>query len=168
MSTHPKEPKVSRPFINDNYGIPKTLKGTLPWSYVVERLENAQNYWVATINPNNTPHVMPVWGAYVEGNLYIEGSPRTRNYRNLEANPSVVIHLEPGYEAVILEGEAHQIIGIERPVAEKLAAVVSAKYSSRGYTPKPDNWDKGGLYKITIRKAFAWTKFPDDTTRWIF
>ncbi|MEW5872268.1 MAG: pyridoxamine 5'-phosphate oxidase family protein [Chloroflexota bacterium] len=131
-------------------------------------LTKARNYWAATINPHNTPHTMPVWGVFVEGSLYFDGSPRTRRGRNIAANPAVVVHLESGEDVVVLEGEAHEIVGVERPLAEKLAAAYSAKYADRNYSPGPDTWQTGGLYRLTVHKAFAWTKFPDNTTRWKF
>ena len=168
MSNKAQEPLVGRPYIADDYGIPKTIQGTLPWSHVTARLEQARNYWIGTVTPEKAPHAMPVWGVWVENGLYFDGSPRTRRGRNLAANPAVVVHLESGDEVVILEGEAHQITGVERALAEKLAAAYTAKYAASGYSPSPDTWEKGGLYRVTIRKAFAWTKFPDNTTRWKF
>lgn len=161
-------PTVGRPYIQDDYGIPKTLEGVLPWSHVTKRLEKARNYWISTVSPDNRAHATPVWGVFVEGALYFDGSPRTRRGRNLAANPSVAIHLESGDDVVILEGEAHQIFGIERTLAEKLASAYTAKYAASGYSPEPDTWDSGGIYRVQVQKAFAWTKFPDNTTRWIF
>lgn len=168
MKSYSGVPEPSRPYIADDYGIPKTTHGTLPWSYVVERLEKARNYWIGTVTPHSTPHTMPVWGVFLEDNLYFDGSPRTRRGRNLAANPSIVVHLESGDEVVIVEGEAHQIIDFDRSLAEALAAAYTMKYAASGYSPTPDTWDSGGLYRVTIYKAFAWTKFPEDTTRWIF
>jgi nitroimidazol reductase NimA-like FMN-containing flavoprotein (pyridoxamine 5'-phosphate oxidase superfamily) len=152
----------------EGYGIPKSLEGALPWSFAEERLAAARNYWISTTRPDGRPHAMPVWGVWLDGKLYFEGSPETRRGRNLAANPAVAVHLESGDQVVILEGEAHEIVAPERGLAGRLAAAISAKYAASGYTPGPDAWDKGGLYIVQLRKAFAWTKFPQDTTRWRF
>ncbi len=111
---------------------------------------------------------MPVWGAWVNGRLYFGGDPHTRRSRNIAANPAVAIHLESGDQVVIVEGEARAVDRPERSLSERLAAAFSAKYGASGYTPAPDAWDQGGLYEVIPHKAFAWTKFPQDSTSWRF
>ena len=98
----------SRPSMPDGYGVPDTDEGLLDWSWAVERLESALNYWFATTRPDGRPHAMPAWAVWLDGGLYFEGSPLTRRARNLAANPAVVVHLESGDEVVILEGEARR------------------------------------------------------------
>jgi len=80
----------------------------------------------------------------------------------------VAVHLESGDEAVMLEGEVHEVKSAPRELTEKLSKAYTKKYSERGYAPSPDSWDNGGLYEVTVRVAFAWTKFPDSATRWEF
>ena len=92
----------------------------------------------------------------------------TRRGRNLAQNPAVVVHLESGSDVVILHGEAEQIFGPEHSLAERLSATYTAKYKSMGYAPSPDTWAGGGLYRVSIHEAYAWTKFPEDATRWRF
>jgi hypothetical protein len=159
-------PKAERPWFPEGYGIPASVKGTLDWSFVEERMAGARNYWVVTVRPDGRPHAMPVWGAWLDGKLYIEGSPETRRHRNLAANPHVVAHLENGSEVVIVEGEAAEAGKPDPALGVRLSEAYTGKYSSFGYSPGPDAWDNGGLYVIYPRKVFAWTKFPQDTTRW--
>jgi hypothetical protein len=161
-------PDPDRPLMPDGYGIPESEEGTLPWSYVEERLAEARNYWVTTVRPDGRPHAMPVWGAWLDGKLYIEGSPETRRHRNLAANPHVVAHLESGSQVVIIEGVAAEAGKPEASLGQRLSLTLSTKYGPLGYTPGPDTWDHGGLYAIQPQKVFAWTKFPQDTTRWRF
>jgi nitroimidazol reductase NimA-like FMN-containing flavoprotein (pyridoxamine 5'-phosphate oxidase superfamily) len=160
-------PKPSRPYI-PGYGVPKTEKGMLPWSHVVERMEKARNYWIGTTDPEGRPHATPVWGVWLDGRLYFDGGPTTRRVRNLLQNPSVVVHLESGDEVVILQGEAREAKAPERALTERLSTAYCAKYAASGYAPTPDQWDAGGLYEMRPRQVFAWTKFPKDTTRWQF
>ncbi|HSV85036.1 MAG TPA: pyridoxamine 5'-phosphate oxidase family protein [Levilinea sp.] len=150
------------------YGIPETIEGVLPWSHVAERMEKAINYWIATVDSGCQPHATPVWGVWLDDTFYFDGSPQTRRGRNLAANPAVAVHLESGSDVVILRGHALEVIGIQPGLAERLAAAYTIKYGEMGYTPMPDTWNGGGLYRVTIQKAFAWSQFPSDATRWRF
>ena len=166
-SPAPAQPVADRPYVQ-GYGIPETEEGMLPWSHVAERMQKSLNYWIATVDSQNHPHATPVWGAWVDGTLFFDGSPQTRRGRNLAENPAVVVHLESGSDVVILQGEALQIHAPERALADRLAAAYTAKYKDMGYAPSPDTWKEGGLYRVTIHQAYAWTKFPADATRWRF
>src|SRR5687767_14484053 len=104
------QPQTSRPYV-PGYGIPDSQEGVLAWSHVTERLEKATNYWIGTVNAADepTPHVVPVWGVWVEDTLYFGGGPQTRWSRNLDENPAVSVHLESGADVVILEGMVDRI-----------------------------------------------------------
>jgi hypothetical protein len=151
----------------DGYGVPENDDGMLDWSWVVERLAAAKNYWFSTTRPDGRPHAMPAWAAWVDGALYFDGSPETRRGRNLAKNPSIVIHLESGNEVVVVEGEAVYTGKPDREVAERLAAALGAKYGPT-YVPTPDTWDQGGLWRLKPTVAFGWTEFPKNVTRWRF
>jgi nitroimidazol reductase NimA-like FMN-containing flavoprotein (pyridoxamine 5'-phosphate oxidase superfamily) len=154
----------------EGYGVPETDEGVLEWTWAVERLESALNYWFGTTRPDGRPHAMPAWGVFLDGTLYFEGSPRTRRARNLAENAAVVVHLESGDEVVILEGVAREVGKPERALAERLAAAFTAKYGSTKYEyrPPPEQWDRGGLWSMQPKVAFGWSDFPADTTRWRF
>jgi hypothetical protein len=162
--------RATRPVMPSGYGVPETDDGLLPWSWAVERLEPALNYWFGTTRPDGRPHAMPAWGVWLDGALYFEGSPATRRARNLAGNPAVSVHLESGDEVLILEGEAHAAGKPERQLAERLADAFGAKYGETKwqYRPAPDQWDRGGLWRLEPRVAFGWSDFPRDVTRWLF
>ena len=101
-----EEPRVDRPEMPEGYGVPETSDGVLSWSRVVERLEASKQYWMATTRPDGRPHVVPRWGAWLDGRLYYDGSPDTVHVRNLVANPSCVLHLEAGCQATSLNTRA--------------------------------------------------------------
>jgi hypothetical protein len=164
----PKPPVPDRPFMPQGYRVPESEEGTLPWSFVEERMGEARNYWIVTVRPDGRPHAMPVWGAWLENKLYIEGSPETRRHRNIIANPHVVAHLESGNQVVIIEGEAHEAGKPTPALGRLLSEAYTTKYKAAGYTPGPNAWDNGGLYVIHPKVVFAWTQFPRDTTRWQF
>ena len=161
------EPERSRPVMPDGYGVPETDDGLLEWSWAVERLTAAKNYWFSTTRPDGRPHAMPAWGAWIDGVLYFDGSPETRRMRNLAANPAISIHLESGDEVVILEGEGRPVGKPDRAFAERLAAELARKYGPT-YVPTLDTWDQGGLYGVRPKIAFGWSEFPGNVTRWRF
>ena len=158
---------TGRPTMPQGYGVPEDDTGLLEWSWAVERLAAAKNYWFHTTRPDGRPHAMPAWGAWVDGALYFDGSPETRRARNLAENSSIVVHLESGDEVVIVEGEAVYQGRPSREIAEQLAAALAAKYGPT-YEPAPDTWDEGGLWRVRATVAFGWTTFPTNVTRWRF
>jgi nitroimidazol reductase NimA-like FMN-containing flavoprotein (pyridoxamine 5'-phosphate oxidase superfamily) len=159
------EPRVDRPHV-PGYGIPRSTKGVLPWSWAVERLEQAEIYWLATASASGAPHLNPIWGAWVDGHWYVEGGP-TRWQRNLRENPQMAIHVElPGGEVVIVEGTATELVAPEAAIADPILAGY-AKYRPT-YEATADHWTQGGLWRLTPSKAFAWTTFPKDMTRYRF
>lgn len=162
-----QDPAADRPTMPAEYGVPRTSTGLLPWSRVEERLADARVYWIATSGPGGRPRVRPVDGIYVEGTLYVGGSPETRWARDLEANAQVAVHLDDGSDVVILEGHAELLEhGVEPALAERLAAASNAKYPQYGVTAS--SYAGPGPFAIRPRLAFAWSSFPKDVTRFRF
>lgn len=168
MSESRVVPLADRPRMPEDYGIPESVESLLPWSHGEERLVAARNYWIGTANSAGKPRVTPVWGVWVSGALYFDGSPQTRRGRDIAANPAVAVHLESGDDVVILEGTARDIAAPHRALAEAVSKAYCAKYTASGYAPTPEAWDQGGLIEMRPRVAFAWTNFPQDVTRWRF
>jgi pyridoxamine 5'-phosphate oxidase-like protein len=159
------EPRADRPHV-PGYGIPKSMKGTLPWSWARERLDKAMVYWLATTGSDNAPHLIPIWGAWVDDRWYVEGGP-TRWQRNLRENPKMAIHVEIGEEVVIVEGDAQELVAPDKGEATAILAGY-AKYKAIGYEAEEGNWSQGGLWELRPVKAFAWSSFPKDMTRFRF
>ncbi|MBP7688992.1 MAG: pyridoxamine 5'-phosphate oxidase family protein [Thermoflexales bacterium] len=65
------------------------------------------NIWLATVRPNGTPHLAPIWFVWVEGRVYVCTAADSVKARNLQATPSVSLALENGNAPVVLEGRAH-------------------------------------------------------------
>jgi hypothetical protein len=159
--------RIQRPIAPKDYGIPESLEGTLPWSFVDEQMTAATNYWVATIHPAGRPHTMPTWAVWLDSKVFLDGSPETRRYRNIVINPNASVHLESGSQVVIMEGQIHEYGKPSQELGERLAKAYAVKYAESGYNPSPSNWDNGGLYVFSPRKVLAWTKFPTDMTKWV-
>ena len=159
------EPRVDRPHV-PGYGIPKSTKGTLSWSWARERLDRAMVYWLATTGSDQAPHLIPIWGAWVDDRWYVEGGP-TRWQRNLRENPKMAIHVEFGEEVVIVEGNAREVVAPDKPLATAILEGY-AKYKAIDYEADEKNWSQGGLWELRPVKAFAWSSFPKDMTRFRF
>lgn len=159
------EPSASRPHM-PGYGIldADAGAGLLPWSWAVERLSSAHNYWLATTRPDGAPHLMPVWGVWQDGAFYFSTSTGSRKARNLAADPRCVISTDMADEAVILEGVAEEVVDTELLQIFKLA--YDTKYA----------WEidtgAGGIYAVRPTVAFAFIEkpadFPGTATRWEF
>ena len=163
------QPRLDRPSMPSDYFLPGQEAALLPWSWAVERLERAREFWFSTTRRDGRPHAVPAWGVWLDGALYFEGSPVTQRARNLARNPTVSIHLESATEVVILEGDSRAEAKPGRSLAGRLAAIFAEKYGeSHDYRPEASQWDAGGLWSMTPRVAFGWTDFPRDVTRWRF
>lgn len=160
------EPRTDRPRMFGGHLEPVRL----PWSWAVERLATARNYWIATTRPGGRPHTRPVWGVWLEGAFYFStGSLAAENLRH---EREITVHLESGSETVIVEGTAE-------PVADvTLVELVIAAYNEK-YRWDVDPHDMPGpLYAVTPRVAFGWladgsgddrgAAFHGTATRWRF
>jgi nitroimidazol reductase NimA-like FMN-containing flavoprotein (pyridoxamine 5'-phosphate oxidase superfamily) len=159
-------PRADRPHI-PGYGIPESLDDILDWSWARERLEAAIVYWIATADAEATPHMIPIWGAWVDDRWYVEGGP-TRWQRNLRANPKLAVKVESGREVVIVEGTARELVAPAEPLASRILAGYAKYRPAADYEADPANWAEGGLWELTPVKAFAWSEFPANITRFRF
>jgi hypothetical protein len=161
-SQPPRERPDSPP---EGYGVPRTGGTFIEWSHVIERLTSAEGYWLGTVTPGGRPHVVPIWGCFVGHDLYLEtGDPNTIKNRNLRANTNVFVHLDDVNDVVLVRGVAVEIQP-SRELGEALARAMGGKYS--GYSPTPDSWDNGGMWRIEPETVIAWMDMPS-STRWRF
>src|ERR1041384_6761796 len=66
-------------------------------------------YGIATARSNGQPHVMPVWGVWIDGAFYFSTGTRSRKARNLVENPRCAISCEVGEDQLIIEGQAQLV-----------------------------------------------------------
>lgn len=51
------------------YGIKAGEEGLQSWERFEERARESHNYWIATVGDDGRPHVMPVWGLWLDGRV---------------------------------------------------------------------------------------------------
>jgi hypothetical protein len=165
IRTRPR-PTADRPLIPASYGISTTSTEFVDWLHVEQRLVTDRVYWIATAGPGGWARVRPVDGLYVDGVIYVGGSPETRWVRDVIANPRVSIHLDGVDDVVIVEGEAEVMSGASDDLAERLAAAAHAKFPEYGMTAA--SYTGPGTIAIRPRKVVAWTDFGQNPTRFRF
>ncbi len=165
------EPSRDRPEMPEGYGVPEEDNDLIDWVTVEARLVESAQFWMATTRPDGRPHVVPRWGVWLDGGLYYDGAPTTRHVLNLAGNPACTLHLEHGWEAVIIDGTSAPADSPGLELGGRISAAMGAKYGEKGYSPAPDAWEgeaAGGLMRFVPNKAMAWFDFPTDVTRFRF
>jgi len=161
------DPVAERPHA-PGYEVPETADGLLPFGWARQRLEAATTWWVASVRPDRTPHVMPVWGAWVDDRAYLLGQLSARWARNLAANPACVIHIQQGEDVVIVEGQARLLTAPDEVVLERCRRGFAKYQASHGNTVDATAWVGKGFWEVTPRVVFGFSDYVTDATRWRF
>lgn len=161
-------PKAGRPFM-PGYGLPKGKKGLLPWKWAEERLKKSHNYWVVTTRPDGRPHMMVVWGLWLDGGFYFSTGRQSRKAKNLDANAHCIIASEKANEAVIVEGVAEEVGDVE--LRRSFIRIYEKKYDwDMSSFEEPILTLKEPIYVVRPTVVFALDekKFQTAATRWRF
>ena len=80
------------------------------WEVTSRALESDQVFWISTVRSGGRPHVTPCTALWLDGTLSFQAGPTHQKFRNLKANPHVILttgcnHWEPGLD-VMVEGDA--------------------------------------------------------------
>ncbi len=167
MNAEPKtpaksEPAADRPFA-PGYGIVGTQdgEGLLPWAWVAQKMNDCRTFWVTTIHATHArPHVMPVWGVWLDGAFFFSTGRKSRKGQNLAVNPACTITNDNGEEAVIVEGLATEVS--DTAELERVASVYQEKYKM---DPRSMNEP---IYRVQPSRVFGLVEktFPLSATRW--
>ncbi len=165
-TTAKSQPKADRPFA-PGYGIvgAEDGKGLLPWAWVARKMNHCRTFWLATIHAglhvdHVRPHVMPVWGVWLDDAFFFSTGRKSRKGQNLAANPACTIANDDGKEAVVVEGLA---VPVEDAAAlERIANAYKKKY-------KMDPRSMGEpIFRVQPSRVFGFVEktFPQSATRW--
>jgi PPOX class probable F420-dependent enzyme len=169
----------------DIYGTP-----LLEWSKIDDRLgqgvtqapgaggPNRHTCWLATINPDGSPHVTGIGALWTDGTFWFETGRNTRKGKNLARDPRCTVSVATQEFDLVVEGEA-QLVTEPTTVAEMAArwaaegwpatvdetgSALTAEYSAPSAGRPP--WF---VYRITPKSATALlTVEPGGATRWRF
>ncbi len=156
------QPTADRPFA-PGYGIVgvEDGKGLLPWAWVARKMNRCRTFWLATIHASQRrPHVMPVWGVWLDDAFFFSTGHKSHKYQNLSANPACTITNDNGEEAVIVEGLAENIKNAT--LRERVAVAYKKKYKMDPLSMKEP------IFVVRPRTVFALIEksFPKSATRW--
>jgi hypothetical protein len=156
-----QQPKATRPNMK-GYGVPESAEGMLPWEWAHQRFSQSHNYLISTVKPDGSPHVVPIWGIWLDGAYYFSTSGTSRKARNLAHNPKCVVCTEKAEEAIILEGIA-QVMSVS-DVPPQAFVDYKAKYEWE-LDPK-----MGDIFRVQPKVVFAMPEkdFPKGVTKWLF
>jgi hypothetical protein len=134
---------------------------------------NRHTTWLTTINPDGSPHVMPVGAIQLGGVRYFTSGPGTRKSRNIATDPRCVVSVATQPFDLVIEGSAARVSDADelRSDADKYNRVgwpaqvegdaLTAEYSAPSAGPPP--WH---VYRITPATVFAFgTAEPHGATR---
>lgn len=157
------EPEAGRPYMPSEYGLPEPGK-PLPWNWAAERLTRSQNYWLATTRSDGRPHLMIVWGVWLDGRFWFSTSRNSVKGRNLAANPACVVSTEDAREAVIVEGVVEE--SADKALLREFSEAYVRKYKESAEV------SQSVVYAVRPRVAFGFISDPEQwaetATRWRF
>jgi nitroimidazol reductase NimA-like FMN-containing flavoprotein (pyridoxamine 5'-phosphate oxidase superfamily) len=155
------KPKAGRPHM-PGYGINETRKDLLSWKWAEGILTKTQNYFLTTVREDGRPHVMPIWGVWIDGAFYFSTGKNSVKTQNLASNPNCVLCPGGADEAVIVEGVAKKLA--DKKKFAKFAKTYFKKYK----------WDitkmDGPVFVIQPQTVFGQIEktFTKTATRWRF
>jgi Pyridoxamine 5'-phosphate oxidase len=171
--------------LDNIYGAP-----LLEWPRIQSRLERGMTQapgtggpsrhtcWLATINPDGSPHVTGVGGLWLDAAFWFQTGEATRKGKNLARDARCTLSVAAEEFDLVVEGEAHKVT--DPPIVADLAGrwaaggwparvdesgqALTADYSAPSAGPPP--WF---VYRLTPRTATAVGAVePFGATRWRF
>jgi len=162
----------------------------MDWEAVTQRLDagyaqapgtggpGRHTSWLATVNPDGTPHLAGVGTVWADGAFWFETGDHTRKARNITRDRRCALSIAVHEFDLVVEGDADKV-GDPETVArmaslwaaggwpcrvDESGVALNADYSAQSAGPPP--WY---VYRITPRRATAIeTIEPGRATRWTF
>ena len=162
-------PNARRPYWLDTLQNPSDpTTGLKPWNWALKRLEKSHNFWISTARPDGRPHLMVVWGLWIEDSFWFCTGARTQKAKNLAAHSQCVIATEDADETVILEGSSELVS--DQIQLHGFVAAYNKKYGGDVEALLQDQ--RSLVFRVTPSKAFGFDEhaenFTESATRWDF
>jgi len=133
----------------------------LSWKWAEAQLRKTRVYLLATTRQDGRPHVMPIWGVWFKGAMYLSTSPYSQKSKNIERRPNCVLCVDQNGKTVIVEGTASMV---SAGTCKTVIPIYKRKYK----------WDMRSLgntiYEVRPMLAFGMDDSigPQCSTRWEF
>jgi hypothetical protein len=179
------DPIVKATNLANIYGTP-----LLDWARIEARLDeglpqapetggpNRHTCWLATINPDGSPHVTGIGAIWVDGTFWFETGDGTQKGKNLARDPRCTLSVATHEFDLVVDGEAHKVTD------PSTVAAMAARWAAGGWPARVDDTGQAitaeysapsagrppwFVYRITAGAATAVaTVEPGGATRWRF
>jgi PPOX class probable F420-dependent enzyme len=136
---------------------------TLSDDEVQEYLANARTATMATVGKDGTPHLVAMWFAVIDGEIWFETKTKAQKTVNLRRNPRLTVLIEDGWTYDALRGVAIEGTGeiVEDP--DKLWEVgvnVWERYNG------PYTEDMRPFVEVMLQKRVAVRLVPERVRSW--
>ncbi|MDE2060638.1 MAG: pyridoxamine 5'-phosphate oxidase family protein [candidate division NC10 bacterium] len=117
---------------------------------------------LATVDRQGQPHVVPVWHILLDGELYIETSPRSKKGRNLQANQKVALVVDGGdgfenYKGIMIQGTVEFVN--DKRMLQQFRDAMAQRYFGTAEHPGYKYLVSGSdplLMKVVPKKVVTW------------
>jgi hypothetical protein len=98
----------------------------IPWAKALRQLSESDTYWLATVRPDNRPHLMPVLAVWLDNALHFCANADSRKAKNIAREPHCVLSAEHHKLHLVVEGKAQWVRDNE--LLLRVAGGFGAKY----------------------------------------
>lgn len=146
-----QRPRRVRPEFPKEWGVPNRPDRWVTWGHAERKLKREKVYWLSTVRADGRPHAVPLWGVWHANAFFFESAPNSVKARNLETNPRAVVHIQDGYDTVIVEGRA--VRETDPQVLKRLEGLYATKYD---YRPVWTGDGSQTVHRVVPNVANAW------------
>lgn len=139
--------------------------GTMSRTAIEEFLAAARIAHLVTLRPDGSPHVAPVWYAYVDGIFLVWTSRRFRKVKNVEADARAVV-------SIASEDQPYRYVAAECDVTVSgddvwdIGMSIAARYEGEAGAAAflEQYYDEGNsvVLRLTPRRTMTWSDGGED------
>jgi F420H(2)-dependent biliverdin reductase len=114
-----------------------------------DRLRSERNIWLATVCPDGSPHLTPVWFVWVDERMWVCTTTRAVKTSNVLNNPHVMVSLESGDDPAVAEGT---VFVMEQPYPPEIIEAFGEKFQWNIINPTDPDGPFDALWEITVTR----------------
>lgn len=117
---------------------------------------------IATVRPDGSPHVVPTWYEYEDGDIVLHMGPESLRHGNLQHNNRVCICIDtrtPPYKAVIIEGRARLEEGKYEDTTSERMRRMAVHYLGEGAGKRYADsieWQRTVIARVSPQRVVSW------------